>query len=296
MRKVFNVKTFYGGMNNVVPAHILPDNQAELIENLKLGDDGVLTQIGLGDVALDLSATYMADAVLVYQWKPATVPLDCIDDFVYIVFYSDGDCKMVYRGNPSEGSSIYNLGLRARSFAGTPYYALSLTGITEDIDGASSTATTSTNQYAYVTRRYYDGTSVSVTAPADVGAGTAFYRWVDADGAVLGESATLTIEITASVIATAEYTAVPMIRIETETGGTVTLEIFYSVSGDPSSSQSYYVGGLFLEADLVLTPPATFEVSLDEETWYDSADPLVIAQATANAGMTLVYVRYVGSE
>jgi hypothetical protein len=103
---------FTGGMNDVTPAHLLRDNQAGLIQNLYLDKDGIWKDISDPSVMLDLSATHLANAIRVVYWKPTRVPADCIDDFVYVVFCSDGVVKLVYRG--AGELAIFAIDVKAR--------------------------------------------------------------------------------------------------------------------------------------------------------------------------------------
>lgn len=293
MRK-FTGRAFYGGMNNVAPVHQIPDDQAEQILNLYLRADGVWKDIGTPAELLDLSEVFFANAVKVYQWKPSKVPDDCVDDFVYIVFYDDGDCKMVYRGETS--GTPYTLGVKARLFGTSTYIAIGVTSITVDIDGEATSDTTATNPAVSFTRRYYEGSTINMTAAADNGAGTAFYRWVDGSGNVLSFDRVLEHIVTGTLTIIAEYTAVPFIRIEDALGVAVSLTEFYAQAGETSEVQSYFVGGLFLESDLYIYPPEDFEISLDETTWVANPSSIRIAFATANAAMTEIFVRFAPAE
>lgn len=134
-----------------------------------------------------------------------------------------------------------------------------------------------------------------VTAPAEQG-GKQFYRWEDNAGAMIQRDPTITIVLENAYDIKARYETAPMIIVEDGNGNEVSLDEFISTGGDPSESQSYFAGGLYLEDDLKIAPPAGFEVSLDEATWIGSTSELNILKVTANAQMTVVYVRYVGAE
>lgn len=287
----FTTRDFYGGMNNEAPDTLIPEGQAKLIRNLYLNKDGQLKDICIPAELLDLSADILLNCIKIVPWRPAKVPLDCVDEKVYIAFYSDGSAKMVYRGTTS--GTIYTIGMRARTAGTTTYVAIGLTGITVDIDGEGATGTTSTNAYVSVIRRYYEGTAVTVTAAANAGAGTSFFRWVNgSDGTILSYSRTYSYTVSATLDLVAEYSVVPLIRVENADGTAATLATFYAITGDYSGTQQYLVGGLGLEAALKIYPPVNFEVSLDETTWVANPNYIEIAQATANAGMTIIYIRY----
>jgi len=57
---------------------------------------------------------------------------------------------------------------------------------------------------------------------------------------------------------------VPMINV------TGTLNPFTAIVGTPSASQNYTLSGMFLTADIVVTPPAGFEVSTDNSLFFTS--------------------------
>ena len=293
MSRVFTTRDFYGGMNNVSSPHALPQGQAEEIRNLFLAQDGAWHDIGIPTVLLDLSATFFNGATKVYQWFPSILPLDCVDDFVYIVFYDDGDVNMVYRG--AEGSTVMVIAVKARTVGGT-YLAVTISAITPDIDNAETTDNTSTNAFATFERRYYEGTAVSMTAPTTAGAGTAFFRWVDGDGNIIGYDRQFLINIANTMLLIAEFSAVPYIRIEDGNGLPVSLNEFYAEMGGYSTAQSFYVGGLLLENNLLIYPPENYQVSLNGVTWVSYGSNITIPTATANAGMSIVYVRYAPTE
>lgn len=87
---------FYGGMNEVFPAHALPDNKAALIQNMYLAKDGVWKNYKVPELLYDTS-TVFANASNVYQWYPAYVPSGCVDTYVYVVFKTDKTVIMVWR-------------------------------------------------------------------------------------------------------------------------------------------------------------------------------------------------------
>lgn len=93
----FTTRDFYGGMNNVAPDTLIPEGQAKLIRNLYLDKDGQLKDICIPAELLDLSADILLNCIKIVPWRPAKVPLDCVDEKVYIAFYDDGSAKMVYQ-------------------------------------------------------------------------------------------------------------------------------------------------------------------------------------------------------
>jgi hypothetical protein len=284
---------FSGGMNNVVPPHLLKDNEAEEIRNLYLDDDGIWKDINDPETMLDLSATHLANAVIVKQWKPTKVPSDCIDDFVYVVFCSDGVAKLVYRGTAA--LQVFTLDIKARVYGTTNYRAVAITNVTPDLDG-NANGTTSSTSSGVLTRRYNENTAVSMTAPVNADAGEEFYHWIDGDtGEVLDDDRVLDLVLTASREVIAEYVVVPYIKVEDEDGNPITtLGTFTALDGEYSATKSYFTGGLSLTNPLKVYPPSGFEISLDESTWIANPAYIEISAVNANAGMTEIFVRLNG--
>jgi len=283
-------------MNNVAPVHLIQDNQAEEIRNAYLNESGNWKDINIHEVMLDLSVTYFAGAVKICEWKPTHVPSDCVDDFVYVVFYADETVKMVYRGTVSD--TVCSILMKARIYATTTYKAVTITGITVDVDGAPTSGTTPATAAGGVSRRYYLGTDMLATAPA---ASTheaytlAFYRWCDIAGTLVSTNRALSLTIAETKTLIAEYVITPFIRLENSAGAVISsLSAFYALAEESSDVQSYFAGGIGLDADLLIYPPENFEISLDETTWVAYGSAVTIAMADANAGMTEIFVRFIG--
>lgn len=287
------VLDFSGGMNNVTPAHMLKDNEAEQIRNLYLDADGVWKDINSQEEMLDLSGTHLSGAVKVIQWKPTKVPSDCVDDFVYVVFTHDGVAKLVYRGEAE--LQVYSIGIKARVHGTNSYRSVSITGVTPDLDGNANGAT-STFAYASLTRRYNQDTAVSMTAASQANANEGFLHWWDDDAsAVLSTSATLQHIITDAGLFIAEYVPTPYIKITDSTGMPITsLGEFEAEEYEYSEVKSYYVGGVSLTHSIKIYPPELFEVSLNGTTWATTGSFIEIPVETANSGLTRVFVRYFG--
>ncbi len=281
-----------GGMNNVIPPHLLPDGQAELIRNLYKDKDGVWKDINVPEVMLDLSDSYLEDAVKVVQWKPSKVPADCIDDFVYVVFTSDGVAKLVYRG--TEGLVEVYIDIKARVFGTTTYRAVAITSVTEDKNGQTD-GITSTSPSAALTRVYWSDTEISMTAANDAGEGEEFLHWIDGDsGAVLDDDRTLALLLENNREVIAEYVGVPYIRVEDVDGVEIaTLGSFSAMEGEYSEEKSYYAGGVSLTNPLRIYPPENFEIQKEGDAgWTVSGNYIEIDAATANATMTQINVRF----
>ena len=69
------------------------------------------------------------------------------------------------------------------------------------------------------------------------------------------------------------------------------LETFTQYEGIPSAPQSYTVSGSKLTEGLTITPPAHYEVSVDGNTWYGNASPLVLPHTGGVISSTPVKVR-----
>lgn len=284
---------FDGGMNNAVPPHLLKDNEAELIRNLYKDKDGVWKDINEPEIMLDLSETHLEYAVKVVQWKPSKVPSDCIDDFVYVVFCSDGVAKLVYRG--TAGLVLVSIDIKARVFGTSNYRAVAITGVTTDADGLAD-GVTSTSPSAALTRHYWSGTAISMTAAEDASAGEEFLHWIDADtGAVLDDDRVLALTLSASRAVIAEYVGVPYIRVEDEDGVSITdLGTFTAMEGEYSEEKSYFVGGVALTNPLRVYPPEDFEIQKegDGAVWIAYGSYIEISALAANSAMTQINVRY----
>ena len=282
-------------MNNAVLPHVLADGQAAEIINLFL-ENGAWHDVCEPEVMLDLSSTYFANMVKIVQWKPARLPADCVDDFVYVVFYADNTAKMVYRG--TESDTVYTLLIKARISGTSTYIAINVSGITVDVDGASPTGTTPASPAGGISRRYYGGETITATCPATSskdGYTLGFFRWINLAGAVISTNRVLGHEMASSLTLIAEYVITPFIRIEDADGNALTsLDDFYSMPGQPSEAQSYFVGGIGLDADLYIYPPEGFEISLDGDTWVQYGDSILIAKDDAEEAMTEILVRYKG--
>ena len=74
-----------------------------------------------------------------------------------------------------------------------------------------------------------------------------------------------------------------------------TLGSFLQGAGAPSSSQTYIVSGTNLTSNITITPPAPYEVSTGNNTWYNSSMPLVLTQTGGVVNSTNISVRLNGT-
>ena len=73
---------------------------------------------------------------------------------------------------------------------------------------------------------------------------------------------------------------------------TGTLGSFVQGVGIPSSAQSYIVSGASLTNDIIITPPAGYELSSNSGTnWYNSSTPIVLSPVSGNVANTTILVR-----
>jgi hypothetical protein len=93
---------------------------------------------------------------------------------------------------------------------------------------------------------------------------------------------------TANVAASGTVTA-PTPTITT----TGTLSAFSTTPGTPSAAQSYTVAGANLTANIVITPPAGFEISLSSGSGY--ASTLTLTQSGGTVATTTIYARLTGA-
>jgi hypothetical protein len=62
--------------------------------------------------------------------------------------------------------------------------------------------------------------------------------------------------------------------------------------GTASTAQSFTVQGSYLVGSLTVTPPSNYQVSLNNVTWFDNANPLVLTPSSGgNVSATKVLVR-----
>lgn len=66
---------------------------------------------------------------------------------------------------------------------------------------------------------------------------------------------------------------------------------FSQLIGIPSPAQTYTIAATNLTNDLVITPPANFQVSNNNSTWFTNASPLIISPASGTIATTTIYVR-----
>lgn len=114
------------------------------------------------------------------------------------------------------------------------------------------------------------------TLPA---AGTSFYYYIAAAKTGLASHITDTVSI--SNVAT----------ISVNASDALYLCGFSQSIGSPSASQTYTVSASNLTADLVITPPASFEVSSNNTNWFTNSSPLIITPASGVVSTTTIYVR-----
>ena len=69
------------------------------------------------------------------------------------------------------------------------------------------------------------------------------------------------------------------------------LKYFSQSSASPSDVQTYTVAGYNLTGNVSITPPASYELSLDGTTWYGSTSPIVLTPAAGTLSSTTIRVR-----
>jgi len=72
---------------------------------------------------------------------------------------------------------------------------------------------------------------------------------------------------------------------------TGTLNAFTQTTGTPSAAQTYTVSVSNATANLVVTPPAGYEVSSDGTTWYTTTSPLLVPKVGNAVPLTTIRVR-----
>lgn len=69
------------------------------------------------------------------------------------------------------------------------------------------------------------------------------------------------------------------------------LNAFSQTTGTPSAEQTYTVSGSDLSGNIIITPPAGYEISINGTTWYNDASPLTLAPANGVVAGTTIRVR-----
>ncbi|MBO9198790.1 MULTISPECIES: pectinesterase family protein [Niastella] len=88
---------------------------------------------------------------------------------------------------------------------------------------------------------------------------------------------------------TASVTSVPTITISG------TLGSFLQGLGTPSAIQTFVLSGANLMDNITITPPAGYQVSVDNTNWYSSGSPLIVTQSNGIIANTYVSVRLNGT-
>ncbi|HMO33450.1 MAG TPA: DUF5018 domain-containing protein [Lacibacter sp.] len=72
---------------------------------------------------------------------------------------------------------------------------------------------------------------------------------------------------------------------------TATLQPFSQTFASPSGVQLFTAAGAFLTGNITLTPPAGYEVSVNNVNWFTSTSPLVLTPASGTVATTTIRVR-----
>ena len=72
---------------------------------------------------------------------------------------------------------------------------------------------------------------------------------------------------------------------------TQSLSSLSQVVGTPSSTQTYTVAASFLTGDLIVTPPANFEISVNGTNWFTTASPLILTPTNGTISAKTISVR-----
>lgn len=88
---------------------------------------------------------------------------------------------------------------------------------------------------------------------------------------------------------------VDFFQASSEEEGTIsvtgTLEPFTQTFGSPSEAQTYTVSATDITGSLTITPPANFEVSVNETDWFTNSNPLAIASVDGAVASATVHIR-----
>ncbi|HEY1202894.1 MAG TPA: hypothetical protein VGE79_18045, partial [Niastella sp.] len=70
-----------------------------------------------------------------------------------------------------------------------------------------------------------------------------------------------------------------------------TVKYFSQTGTSPSDVQTYTVAGYNLTGNVTITPPASYELSLDGTTWYGSTNPIVLTPTAGTLNSTTIRIR-----
>jgi pectin methylesterase-like acyl-CoA thioesterase len=149
-----------------------------------------------------------------------------------------------------------------------------MTGITYDLYRSATrsggysllNSVTSVNDTAY----HFNYTDILPTS------GTAFYYYLIASKAGMASHTTDTLTIS---------------NVQTIIGTPAALAAFSQNIGTPSASQTLTVSGSNLTDDIIVTPPANYEVSANGAVWFTTTNPLVLPQTAGAVAATPLSVR-----
>lgn len=88
------------GMTEVIPKIDVPEGHVSEIYNMTRHEGGAWQAIKQAleiDAESEWAGISFENIVKMYQWFPHYLPKDCIDDFVFIAYYANGDARMIYR-------------------------------------------------------------------------------------------------------------------------------------------------------------------------------------------------------
>jgi pectinesterase len=66
---------------------------------------------------------------------------------------------------------------------------------------------------------------------------------------------------------------------------------FSQLLGAPSATQTFTVEGTNLTGNIIVTPPASYEISADNNNWFNVSNPLQITPISGNLNSTTIYTR-----
>lgn len=66
---------------------------------------------------------------------------------------------------------------------------------------------------------------------------------------------------------------------------------FSQLLGAPSATQTFTVEGANLTGNVIVTPPASYEISIDNNNWFNSSNPLQLNPTSGNLNSTTIYTR-----
>lgn len=136
----------------------------------------------------------------------------------------------------------------------------------------------------------FQSTPITLTRTGGTVATTTIYVRLKS-GLAAGDYNSQNITVTSASATTKTVTCSGTVYSPTITSSLSTLTGFsYPVGSGPSAQQSFTVSGVYLSANIVVTPPTNYEISTTSGSGFQST-PITLVQTGGNVAITTIYVR-----